>query len=524
MSEEQSTGEQVEDIDATPELEDDAEWTLVERSQYFVASSLAAVLYPFRALATAIHAFVGNWLASRPPGWLSRGLPAAVALVAAGYLALAPPPHSSSLVAKYREAAAEAAEAGDTAAAELWLEKTLQVNPMDPEHRYNLAMAAILEDQEDRGREIITSLAPEDGLGYPPAHFWIAQDLMEQDQSPAVLQRIEHHLLQSLEDDEDEVEAHAMLGDLYLRHNRPNVAIPHLRQAASARPELYFSLAQALRAAGLVDESLESAAKARDYYRQQMKENPSVADHRRGWAFSEQMLGNHAQAVAILEGGLDSDDAHVFEKSLVDVYINWHNAQVAAGKANLAWQLEILSRALKFGPKDPRLLTQLAKLAMRDWEQSDEALALLRELVARGVAPALVHLVIGTQSLKAGDFADANAHLQLANDQNPETPPIMNNLAWLLAHQDNPDLPRALELARTANKLSPRPEIHDTIGTILLLMGKDREAIVELETALRGLPDNAELHGKLADAYEKLGEQELARIHRRLADPEVAEP
>jgi Flp pilus assembly protein TadD len=105
----------------------------------------------------------------------------------------------------------------------------------------------------------------------------------------------------------------------------------------------------------------------------------------------------------------------------------------------------------------------------------------------------------------------------LAQDRNLETPILLNNLAWMLAHQTDPDLPQALQLAEAARRLSDRPEIADTIGTILARMGRTREAVRELEVALRGLPEHAEINSKLADLYEKLGDQALAEIHRKLA-------
>jgi tetratricopeptide (TPR) repeat protein len=263
---------------------------------------------------------------------------------------------------------------------------------------------------------------------------------------------------------------------------------------------------------------------AAEHYRRQLEQQPNVADFRLGWALAEQIAGNHEKAVQVLEAGIGSSNPGPFREALATVYLNWLNLRTQSGNASLGWQLGLLNRALQHVPRDPRLLTQLAKLALRDWERSDEAYTRLKELVAEGVAPAVVHLVLGTQALKKGELNEAKLHLLLANDRNPNMPVILNNLAWTLVHEDEPDLQRALQLAQAAKRMSEHPEIYDTLGTILARMGRHREAIQELETALRAFPARPELHLRLADLYEQLGENELAAIHRRMAKSDRADP
>jgi Tfp pilus assembly protein PilF len=47
-------------------------------------------------------------------------------------------------------------------------------------------------------------------------------------------------------------------------------------------------------------------------------------------------------------------------------------------------------------------------------------------------------------------------------------------------------------------------------------MGKTKEAIIDLEFALRVFPDRKSLHQTLAELYEALGDSELARQHRAM--------
>ena len=54
----------------------------------------------------------------------------------------------------------------------------------------------------------------------------------------------------------------------------------------------------------------------------------------------------------------------------------------------------------------------------------------------------------------------------------------------------------------------------ETRGQILVALGRWRDAVDDLEFALNGMPDAAPVHMALATAYERLGESELARVHR----------
>jgi Flp pilus assembly protein TadD len=109
-------------------------------------------------------------------------------------------------------------------------------------------------------------------------------------------------------------------------------------------------------------------------------------------------------------------------------------------------------------------------------------------------------------------------HLELASQLAPKTPLVLNNLAWVLAQREPPELERAFELAQRAKQLSDHPEIAHTLGTILARSGRYVEAIAEFETVLRLVPERPNVHQQLAVLYEKLENSELAEVYRRRAE------
>ena len=97
----------------------------------------------------------------------------------------------------------------------------------------------------------------------------------------------------------------------------------------------------------------------------------------------------------------------------------------------------------------------------------------------------------------------------------------------MLAHADPPQTERALQLIEAALQAIPNhPEYHETRGQILLQLGRPKDAIQDLELALKAIPVTRRggVHDGLARAYEALGDHDLAQRHRKLADEIKSQP
>jgi predicted Zn-dependent protease len=77
----------------------------------------------------------------------------------------------------------------------------------------------------------------------------------------------------------------------------------------------------------------------------------------------------------------------------------------------------------------------------------------------------------------------------------------------------------ALAAVNKALEISPDQfRYRETRGQILVRLGRWKDAIQDLEFAANGLPGSAEVHRSLAKAYDALGDQQLARVHREHAE------
>src|SRR5207253_255244 len=110
---------------------------------------------------------------------------------------------------------------------------------------------------------------------------------------------------------------------------------------------------------------------------------------------------------------------------------------------------------------------------------------------------AVAHFALGSDAWKHGRAAEARHHWEQAcridsGKSDGASILVANNLAWLLAHQEPTDTPRALELIDQALTRSPmHPVLRGTRGQILVKLKRGKDAVADLETAVQGGQDSA---------------------------------
>jgi putative PEP-CTERM system TPR-repeat lipoprotein len=125
----------------------------------------------------------------------------------------------------------------------------------------------------------------------------------------------------------------------------------------------------------------------------------------------------------------------------------------------------------------------------------------------------VVRFHVATAAMLRKDYRDAAAHYRTLLKTQPNHPPTLNNLAWVLGELNEPD---ALPTAEKALAQDPEsPNVLDTLGWLLVQKGAGTEEAkrgTELLTrAVAGAPNhlNAKLH--LAEALIKIGDKAAAR-------------
>ncbi|MGB1931275.1 MAG: tetratricopeptide repeat protein, partial [Mariniblastus sp.] len=271
-------------------------------------------------------------------------------------------------------------------------------------------------------------------------------------------------------------------------------------------------------AQGKKAESEFSLKKADKAFQEYLKEDPVNAKARIGWAWVATNLKDFAKAEGILlQGKRINNDASI-NRALSDFYI-LQQFRAQQDGADLSQQLQFLNQAQKADPSYAKVYSSMMEIFVRggrDEESRSKIRKKLQQIVASEQSSPMAHFALSNIIFQDGDQKTAIFHLEQAYEMDSSLISVMNNLAWMLAHSEPPDLDRALELSTAAVKRVPKDaRCRDTLGTVLMKLGRNKEAIPHLEIALSGASDRQAVHQKLSATYKSLGMDELSQIHEK---------
>ena len=138
----------------------------------------------------------------------------------------------------------------------------------------------------------------------------------------------------------------------------------------------------------------------------------------------------------------------------------------------------------------------------------DQYQAAVKQDAKHGKAWAL----LGDTSIRLKDYPGSARAYKNALKLDPQNGDLHNNLAWVYVQQGE-DLEEAHDLVTKALLLVPahRPYYLDTLGVVLLKLGKAQDAVTTLKEAVDTIPGDqpgllAEAYQHLADAYRAAGD------------------
>lgn len=217
----------------------------------------------------------------------------------------------------------------------------------------------------------------------------------------------------------------------------------------------------------------------------------------------------------------DEEEREEYRRELL---LQWNRLAVSAvrdSRDNLTLALRVLDRALTVNPDDLRTINNIGLIA-REVMNNPEELQTIKDMLQNSLVNSggsgSTHVILGGIALLEKQMETAQYHLEIAMSLAPESAALANNLAWMLSHEEEPQLEEALALANRALKVMPeRPEFLDTRGEIYLRMKRFPEAISDLEKAVKGSVPQQRIHESLAEAYESIGQSGIATKHRERA-------
>jgi tetratricopeptide (TPR) repeat protein len=466
--------------------------------------------------------FLGGWFSTRRYWHLVGGAPAFLMALPLAYCMVRLPFYGEEAKAKrYRVAASEALQREDYRTADLYYRKLFQLNAMSQRLEFQAAYNAFASGQEAEALKTFHRLAPDDQPGFGPAHLWLAQwylnneSGLDSDQASKIAER---HLQFALDRDPGNPQARALRALNFQRSGRWNEALDELRQVAKDLPQVGLNLARIYARQGRWQAARDEVNKVVKIYegkRQQADELTAV--EYQIWSEAYLIIGDAARAEEVLDEGLKqhpNDDPmrdRLYELSMTRVN------SLADQPNAFQEQLMLLQRSWRLKPSETDPLILIGQLALADGPAGEAAQATVRELMSSASPPLMLNAILGTAAAEKGRYQQAADYLEQACQATPDDAQVLNNLAWVLL-QLKSELPRALTLANRAVELEPDVSFYrETRGQLLVLAQRYTEAIDDLTQALNGLGDDAAIHAALAEAYQQLGQDDLAKAHRQQA-------
>jgi len=230
------------------------------------------------------------------------------------------------------------------------------------------------------------------------------------------------------------------------------------------------------------------------------------------------------QATAVVIEGLKLESSPALRRAGSDLCLVRLEQSVAlevAGeeRARLQSQIRLIGQASQIDPQNPAIVKHWA--ALHDRVDSQEHRKQVREHLEKsivdGESAAFAHFTLGGILWTVAEQKKSLFHLEKSFELDPRFMDAANNLAWVLANQEKPDTDRAEQLIRQAILQRPNDlRYQDTLGEVLAKQGRWDEALVILEKVfpVSAMGKRKDLHRRLAEAYEHLGEENLAKLHR----------
>lgn len=452
-------------------------------------------------------------------------LPAVTIIGLFGFVFLQIFVYGNAIDNRYARGAQLATEREDFDLAKTYYQRILADNNITPQQQFEWAMILAKTEETEKAFGLIQKIAPDNSLGYAPGHRLIALSMARQvgstgsREDSTFLKKLNHHLIASRDFSPEIFQAWAAF---YVATEQKDKAISSLDRAAEKNPSLYISISDLYKQSGQNAEAKNTLAKAELAFRSMLEKDQLNDKNRIAFAKVLALVAKYKEAEEVLQQGQRIKPDPLIKRALSDFYaMQYDIARSKSAPAQI--QMDLLMQAINADPDYSAVYSRMIQLfseARESAEQSKRIKSTFQEIVTGDNPTALAHFALSNILWIEGDRDRAEFHLEQAYLLNNNFVVIINNLAWILANNEDPDLERALNLAKTAVKRVPKnPRFRDTLGTVLLKLQLHQEAISELQLALKGTPDKNSVHKKLAICYKSMGMNDLALMHLQKSKP-----
>ena len=428
----------------------------------------------------------------------------------------------SQLAVRYEVALAEAVKAGNSVEASRFRLKLEQLGVRSDRGEYRQAMALSESGDIQAAYEKMRQIAPPSRPGFPGAHFWIVESLLDDKLSipPEQAAGIALQHISQLKTRVGDVDhlwfleglAHFRLGEL-------EIAKSALRKIGRDFPPASALLLE-IHILNQDQTSARTTAVALHRQLQQLVNEGKelTADEQRWRVAASQVIGDETMAVAAVDDWYrsfpESRAAKLNRATLLLRQVDsWLQNPETTSLEQTAARLHAAAGLLT--SDDERLVfDRMNQIAGNPTNNPIIATLFSRLLTEPDLEPS-IHSHLGSLAAARGLWPEAERLLTRATEASPELSKAWNNLAFVLNSAFPARRGLALECSNRAIELEPQnPDFHQTRGTIYFNMRRWDQAIEDLEVATNGANDRERIHQMLAQCYRQVGNLVLAEIYQ----------
>jgi tetratricopeptide (TPR) repeat protein len=369
-----------------------------------------------------------------------------------------------------------------------------------------------------RATEILDGLAPEEGpAGFQPAHQMKAINLARQigkSDDPSLLRRLKRHLDCC---NKNASGLHRVWFAYYLAVSDSDNAMQKLVAASEREPQYWLTLADLFAKQGNNSSQARALEAAKKSCTSKIKENPLDIQARLGLAKTLIRQDNIDDAEILLQEGLKLTPNDEMKNVVSHFYLLRYDKATNENES-FAKRFAHLEKSIELAAGNSGIYDRLTAMFMTESTKEKRTVIKneLLELIGGNNPTAVVHFALSNLYDLEGEREKSTWHLEQAYQLDNRSVAVANNLAWKLAHQKEPDLDKALELAKQAvEESSANSDYLDTYATVLLLRQEYELAIPQFQKAIGKNREKYLIHKKLAQCYRAIGRPELAKIHEK---------
>lgn len=477
-----------------------------------------------------IRMFAFHWLFSRPYASLVAATPVIAAMLALCTVTLlSTTDYSQSRANRYRLIFDQSIRSQDFDTASVVLKDLIQASPQNTDLLYQQALLLHIQAKTQSAIAQMDRLATDRNHGL--ASMWMVshecdlQKLKSWSKSDhARFRKLMEIGLNNL-DGENLLSAKTLMFSYLAEVGAYGDAARFLADVIPARPELALAAATLCKSQHDDAGTAKYAMIAENYFEEQLSQNPNDINSRINLARVLMIQTQFEKATKLLNDGLRITKDNRLKGIAGEALLVWSNYLGASADSSkyIVKRMQILHAGICIAPSDPLIASAIAQLIIDCRNSRAPEVVRLKEAMLTGTDPVPTHFIRGTMALLDNQIEDAKTQLELALENQPNTPAILNNLAVALAGTQENHLEQALSLVDIALEKQPdHAYFLETRGQILLKLQRWPAAISDLEAALKATELRPSIYPSLAIAYERTGDRDLTQLYKKLASQTIA--